>query len=105
MRDLKMHIQRDVTRRYMHDNIKLGRGGIREIEFIAQVFQLIRGGRDARLQIKPTLDVLQVLQDKELLSPATVDALSDAYVFLRNLEHRLQYVEDAQTHSLPTSAE
>ena len=105
MRDLKIQIQRDVNRRDMHDNIKLGRGGIREIEFIAQVFQLIRGGRDARLQIKPTLDVLQVLQDKELLSPATVDALSDAYVFLRNLEHRLQYVEDAQAHSLPTTAE
>ena len=105
MRDLKIQIQRDVNRRDMHDNIKLGRGGIREIEFIAQVFQLIRGGRDARLQIKPTLDVLQVLQDKELLSQDTVDALSDAYVFLRNLEHRLQYVEDAQTHSLPTSVE
>lgn len=105
MRDLKMQIQRDVNRRDMHDNIKLGRGGIREIEFIAQVFQLIRGGRDARLQIKPTLDVLQVLQDKELLSSATVDGLSVAYVFLRNLEHRLQYVEDAQTHGLPTTAE
>src|SRR5690606_37465517 len=51
------------------------------------------------------LDVLQVLQDKELLSQDTVDAFSDAYVFLRNLEHRLQYVEDAQTHSLPTTAE
>lgn len=105
MRDLKIQIQRDVNRRDLHDNIKLGRGGIREIEFIAQVFQLIRGGRDVGLQIRPTLDVLRLLQDKGLLSSQTVDELSDAYVFLRNLEHRLQYVEDAQTHSLPTSAE
>lgn len=105
MRDLKLQIQRDVNRRDLHDNIKLGRGGIREIEFIAQVFQLIRGGRDASLQIKPTLDVLRVLQDKGLLSSQTVDELSDAYMFLRNLEHRLQYVEDAQTHSLPTTPE
>ncbi|HEU4708650.1 MAG TPA: bifunctional [glutamate--ammonia ligase]-adenylyl-L-tyrosine phosphorylase/[glutamate--ammonia-ligase] adenylyltransferase, partial [Methylophilaceae bacterium] len=105
MRDLKVQIQRDVNRRDMHDNIKLGRGGIREIEFIAQVFQLIRGGRDASLQIKTTLDVLRLLQDKGLLSFQTVDELSDAYVFLRNLEHRLQYVEDAQTHSLPTPPE
>lgn len=105
MRDLKIQIQRDVNRRDLHDNIKLGRGGIREIEFIAQVFQLIRGGRDASLQIKPTLDVLQVLQAKGLLSSQTVDELGDAYVFLRNLEHRLQYVEDAQTHNLPTTPE
>jgi len=105
MRDLKVQIQRDVNRRDMHDNIKLGRGGIREIEFIAQVFQLIRGGRDASLQIRTTLDVLRLLQDKGLLSFQTVDELSDAYVFLRNLEHRLQYVEDAQTHSLPTTPE
>ncbi|HYD33382.1 MAG TPA: bifunctional [glutamate--ammonia ligase]-adenylyl-L-tyrosine phosphorylase/[glutamate--ammonia-ligase] adenylyltransferase [Methylophilaceae bacterium] len=105
MRDLKIQIQRDVNRRDMHDNIKLGRGGIREIEFIAQVFQLIRGGRDASLQIRPTLDVLQVLQRKGLLSPTTVEELSSAYMFLRNLEHRLQYVEDAQTHSLPTTPE
>jgi len=105
MRDLKIQIQRDVNRRDLHDNIKLGRGGIREIEFIAQVFQLIRGGRDASLQIRPTLNVLQVLESKGLLSSKTVDALHDAYVFLRNLEHRLQYVEDAQTHHLPITAE
>jgi len=103
MRDLKIQIQRDVNRRDMHDNIKLGRGGIREIEFIAQVFQLIRGGRDASLQIRPTLDVLHLLENKGLLSAQTVDELGAAYVFLRNLEHRLQYVEDAQTHSLPTT--
>jgi glutamate-ammonia-ligase adenylyltransferase len=105
MRDLKIQIQRDVNRREMHDNIKLGRGGIREIEFIAQVFQLIRGGRDTSLQIRPTLKVLQLLQSKSLLPEHTVEELSTAYVFLRNLEHRLQYVDDAQTQELPTTQE
>lgn len=105
MRDLKIQIQRDVNRREMHDNIKLGRGGIREIEFIAQVFQLIRGGRDTSLQIRPTLKVLQLLQSKGLLPARTVEELSTAYVFLRNLEHRLQYVDDAQTQELPTTPE
>ena len=103
MRDLKVQIQRDVNRRDLHDNIKLGRGGIREIEFIAQVFQLIRGGRDASLQIRPTLAVLQLLGEKGLMPQATVDELTVAYVFLRNLEHRLQYLEDAQTQDLPKS--
>ena len=105
MRDLKIQIQRDVNSKGMHDNIKLGRGGIREIEFIAQVFQLIRGGRDASLQIKPTLAVLELLKNKGLLPEKTVNELTAAYVFLRNLEHRLMYVEDAQTQELPKSDE
>ncbi len=103
MRDLKIQIQRDVNRRDMHDNIKLGRGGIREVEFIAQVFQLIRGGQDSSLQIKPTLAVLELLKDKGLLPGQAVVELTKAYIFLRNLEHRLQYVEDAQTQELPKS--
>ena len=101
MRDLKAQIQREVHRREMHDNIKLGPGGIREIEFIAQVFQLIRGGRDASLQIRPTLKVLQRVADKGLLSQEAVAQLQAAYVFLRDLEHRLQYLQDAQTQMLP----
>jgi glutamate-ammonia-ligase adenylyltransferase len=101
MRDLKIQIHRDVNSKGMQDNIKLGRGGIREIEFIAQVFQLIRGGRDASLQVKPTLTVLALLKSKGLLPAETVDELTEAYVFLRNLEHRLMYVEDAQTQELP----
>ena len=105
MRDLKVQIQRDVNRRDMHDNIKLGRGGIREVEFIAQVFQLIRGGQDVSLQIRPTLSVLALLRDKHLLSDTTVEELSAAYIFLRNLEHRLQYAEDQQTQTLPTNDE
>jgi glutamate-ammonia-ligase adenylyltransferase len=90
-----------VNSKGMQDNIKLGRGGIREIEFIAQVFQLIRGGRDASLQVKPTLTVLALLKSKGLLPAETVDELTEAYVFLRNLEHRLMYVEDVQTQELP----
>jgi glutamate-ammonia-ligase adenylyltransferase len=105
MRDLKIQIQRDVNSKGMHDNIKLGRGGIREIEFIAQVFQLIRGGRDSSLQIKPTLAVLQLLKNKGLLPEITVAELSEAYIYLRNLEHRLMYLEDAQTQELPKSEE
>lgn len=105
MRDLKIQIQRDVNSKGMHDNIKLGRGGIREIEFIAQVFQLIRGGQDVSLQIKPTLSVLALLQKKGLLPEKTVTELSEAYVFLRNLEHRLMYLEDMQTQELPKSDE
>ena len=105
MRDLKVQIQRDVNKRDMHDNIKLGRGGIREIEFIAQVFQLIRGGQDMSLQIRPTLSVLALLREKHLLLDQTVEELSAAYVFLRDLEHRLQYAEDQQTQTLPTNDE
>lgn len=101
MRDLKTQIQRDVVQKHRQDNIKLGRGGIREIEFIAQVFQLIRGGQDTTLQIKPTLSVLALLQSKALLSAAVVDELTMAYVFLRNCEHRLMYVEDQQMQDLP----
>ena len=105
MRDLKLQIHRDVMVKKQEDNIKLGRGGIREIEFIAQVFQLIRGGQDASLQIKPTLRVLALLQEKGFLQEKTVQELTQAYVFLRNLEHRLMYVEDQQTQDLPKSEE
>lgn len=105
MRDLKLQIHRDVTQKGQQDNIKLGRGGIREVEFIAQVFQLIRGGQEASLQIKPTLEVLNLLKNKGLLQDNIVDELTKAYVFLRNLEHRLMYVEDAQTQELPKSDE
>jgi glutamate-ammonia-ligase adenylyltransferase len=84
-------------------NVKLGRGGIREIEFLAQVFQLIRGGRDPALRERSTRKTLRLLAERELLTPDTVERLLEAYTFLRNLEHRLQYLEDAQTHTLPAS--
>ncbi|GAB3472908.1 bifunctional [glutamate--ammonia ligase]-adenylyl-L-tyrosine phosphorylase/[glutamate--ammonia-ligase] adenylyltransferase [Massilia terrae] len=85
------------------DNVKLGRGGIREIEFLAQVFQLIRGGRDPALRERSTRTTLRLLAERELMPADTVAGLLDAYTFLRNLEHRLQYLEDAQTHTLPAS--
>ncbi len=101
MRELHAQIRREVTRRDRANNIKLGPGGIREIEFIAQVFQLIRGGRDTPLQIRATLKVLALLPERGILSDKAVQTLSAAYVFLRRLEHRLQYLDDAQTHDLP----
>jgi glutamate-ammonia-ligase adenylyltransferase len=105
MRELQSQIRREVERRDMSGNIKLGRGGIREIEFIAQVFQLIRGGHDAALRRQPTLEVLALLAERGSLPPTAVAELTEAYVFLRNLEHRLQYLDDQQTHALPAQAE
>ena len=102
MRDLHAQIRREVARKDMADHVKLGPGSIREIEFIAQVFQLIRGGRDPALQIRPTLKVLAFLADKRLLPPEKERELAAAYDFLRRLEHRLQYINDAQTHKLPS---
>jgi glutamate-ammonia-ligase adenylyltransferase len=86
-------------------NVKLGRGGIREIEFLAQVFQLIRGGRDPALRERSTRKTLHLLAERALLTPEVVQQLLEAYDFLRNLEHRLQYIEDAQTHTLPASSD
>ena len=83
------------------DNVKLGRGGIREIEFLAQTFQVIRGGREPRLRSRSTLATLAGLAEFGALPRETSDRLAAAYEFLRNLEHALQYVDDAQTHVLP----
>ena len=105
MRKLHAQIRAEVVRRDRHHNIKLGPGGIREIEFIAQVFQLIRGGRDAALRIRPTRQVLQRLALDGELSADVVKRLDESYVFLRNLEHRLQYLNDQQTQELPEDAE
>ncbi len=103
MRELHAQIRREVARKDHIDHIKLGPGGIREIEFIAQVFQLIRGGRDPSLQIRPTLAVLALLAERQIIAAEAEAELRSAYVFLRRLEHRLQYVDDAQTHLLPTA--
>ncbi len=105
MRDLHAQIRREVARKDMADHVKLGPGGIREIEFMAQVFQLIRGGRDSALQIRPTLAVLKLLVERQLIPAETEIELREAYIFLRRLEHRLQYVDDKQTHMLPEGAE
>ena len=103
MRDLQTQIRQEVARRSLADNIKRGPGGIREIEFIAQVFQLIRGGKEAGLQLRPTRATLEAIAERKLLPPETVAQLQEAYALLRNLEHRLQYLDDAQTQSLPES--
>ena len=105
MRKLHAQIRQEVQRRDRLDNIKLGPGGIREIEFAAQVFQLIRGGQDARLRILPTQGVLKQLAENSLLPAQVVADLNAAYVFLRNLEHRLQYLDDQQTQTLPEKDE
>src|SRR6185295_10041621 len=86
-------------------NIKLGRGGIREIEFFAQTQQLILGGRLPVLRQRGTLAALDVLCERELVSEATRHDLTHAYDFLRTLEHRLQMIEDQQTHTVPKSSE
>ena len=105
MRQLHAEVRREVARRELAQNVKLGPGGIREIEFIAQALQLVRGGRDAELTVRPTLEVLGRLAAKRLLPEAAAKELSEAYVFLRKVEHRLQYLDDAQRHDLPESAE
>jgi glutamate-ammonia-ligase adenylyltransferase len=105
MRALHAEVRRDVARRELAGHVKLGPGGIREIEFIAQGLQLVRGGRDPELTARPTLEVIRKLSEKALLPPAAARELSEAYVFLRNVEHRLQYLDDAQRHDLPEDAE
>lgn len=101
MRKLHAQIRAEVVRRDRQDNIKLGPGGIREIEFIAQVFQLIRGGRDPRLRARPTRQILQRLAQAGELQAEIAQRLDESYVFLRKLEHRLQYFDDQQTQMLP----
>ncbi len=101
MRELHAQIRREVAKKDMATNIKLGPGGIREIEFIAQAFQLIRAGRDPALRVRATLEVLKLLVDRGQLDLDAAVELSAAYRFLRRLEHRLQYLDDQQTQSLP----
>lgn len=105
MRDLHAQIRREVARKDKIDNIKLGPGGIREVEFICQVFQLIRGGRHKALRTRATLEMLTELENWGILPAEAVEDLRQAYLFLRNLEHRIMYLDDAQTQKLPTSAE
>ncbi len=101
LREMKRLIESEVRRKGMEHNIKLGAGGIREIEFIGQAFQLIRGGREPALQERRILTVLEMLGQKGLLPGYVVRQLIDAYRFLRRTEHRLQEYADQQTHTLP----
>ena len=84
------------------NDVKLSRGGIREIEFTVQLLQVVRGGQFPELRRRPTLEALTRLARAQLMPQATAEALSEAYVFLRKVEHRVQYLDDQQTHTLPT---
>lgn len=101
LRDMKEMINREVRRKGLEGNVKLGSGGIREVEFIAQAFQLIRGGRDRRLQQRELLNILPLLPEIGGLPETAVTELIDAYTFLRNTEHAIQAVADKQTQELP----
>ncbi|HET7757758.1 MAG TPA: bifunctional [glutamate--ammonia ligase]-adenylyl-L-tyrosine phosphorylase/[glutamate--ammonia-ligase] adenylyltransferase, partial [Steroidobacteraceae bacterium] len=101
LREMKALIEREVERRELADDIKLGPGGIREIEFIVQALQLTRGGRDRRLQTPALRAALARLGEARLLPSAAVAGLGAAYTFLRRLENRLQMLGDAQVHTLP----
>jgi len=101
LREMKGLIGREVERRELADHVKLGPGGIREIEFMVQAFQLIRGGRERRLQTTSLLQALQLIESWKWLPQGAVEDLRAAYVYLRRLENRLQMLGDAQTHKLP----
>ncbi|MBX9764034.1 MAG: bifunctional [glutamate--ammonia ligase]-adenylyl-L-tyrosine phosphorylase/[glutamate--ammonia-ligase] adenylyltransferase [Pseudomonadaceae bacterium] len=101
LRAMKQLIQQEVRRKGMAENIKLGAGGIREVEFIAQAFQLIHGGRDLSLQQRSLFAVLNTLRDQGYLPAAVTDELRDGYAFLRYAEHALQAIDDRQTQMLP----
>jgi len=102
LRDIHRQIREQVKRRDYAPDIKLGPGGIREIEFIVQALQLVRGGREVALRVRGTQRALDAIAARGLLPESAVSALRNAYVFLRNVEHRLQYRDDRQTQLLPS---
>ena len=101
LREMKAMIQKEVASKGKEQNVKVGAGGIREIEFIGQVFQLIRGGRETRLQVRSILAVLALLKELNQLPGYVIDQLFEAYDFLRRTEHRIQAWRDEQKHTLP----
>jgi glutamate-ammonia-ligase adenylyltransferase len=105
LRQMKRLIAQEVARKDMAENIKLGPGGIREIEFIAQVFQIVRGGRQPGLRERSLLRVLPLLARDRQLPATTVATLATAYRLLRTVENRMQALDDAQTHDVPSDAE
>ena len=100
-RDMKQRITLQVKNARLKHNIKIGAGGIREIEFFGQLFQLIRGGVEPALQARPILLVLDTLVEKKLIDENVCDELKEAYHFLRLVENRLQAYQDRQTHDIP----
>ncbi|MFO8083696.1 MAG: bifunctional [glutamate--ammonia ligase]-adenylyl-L-tyrosine phosphorylase/[glutamate--ammonia-ligase] adenylyltransferase [Desulfobacterales bacterium] len=103
LRSMKQMIAFEVEKKGMQDNIKLGRGGIREIEFFGQAFQLIRGGVIPDLQEQKIQKVLKILVRENIISESTSKQLLSSYEFLRNVEHRLQEFSDRQTHQIPAA--
>ncbi|MEY4267453.1 MAG: hypothetical protein RIS90_1988 [Pseudomonadota bacterium] len=102
-RQIREHaVRRSTGRPERANDVKLSRGGIREIEFIVQLLQVVRGGQFPELRTRPTLSALPRLAKAGLMPQATAEALAQAYVFLRQVEHRVQYLDDQQTHVLPT---
>ncbi|MFN3879910.1 MAG: bifunctional [glutamate--ammonia ligase]-adenylyl-L-tyrosine phosphorylase/[glutamate--ammonia-ligase] adenylyltransferase [Nitrincola lacisaponensis] len=102
LREMKRMINHEVRRKGLEQNVKLGSGGIREVEFIAQAFQLIRGGRDRVLQQRELLNILPLLPEHVGMPDTAVAELTEAYVFLRNTEHAIQAIADEQTQELPS---
>lgn len=105
LRQMKRLIRQEVARRELQSNVKLGPGGIREIEFVVQAFQLVRGGRDPSLRGQSLLPVLPRLVDEQQLDEHQVAGLGEAYRYLRCLENRIQAIDDRQTHNLPETPE
>jgi len=104
LRSMKALIVREVARRDLEHHLKLGKGGIREVEFIVQSMQLVRGGSDRRLQSPALLQVLPLLAGSKLVSADDIAELSEAYLVLRKAENALQMLRDEQTHALPEDA-
>ncbi|MGZ8153548.1 MAG: bifunctional [glutamate--ammonia ligase]-adenylyl-L-tyrosine phosphorylase/[glutamate--ammonia-ligase] adenylyltransferase, partial [Methylovulum sp.] len=102
LRSLKAQITQELRRKDRMENIKLGPGGIREVEFIGQAFQLIRGGNEKTLQTRGIIDVLRILGDLELMAANDAEQLKQSYCFLRRVENHIQQYQDKQTHDLPT---
>ncbi len=104
LREMKSLIAAEVARRELSEHVKLGPGGIREIEFVVQLMQLIRGGREPELRVRGLLPALAALRDAGHIDEHTAGDLANAYRFLRKVENRLQMLRDAQTHELPSDA-
>ncbi len=104
LREMKGRIAMEVRNKGLKDNVKLGPGGIREIEFFGQMFQMIRGGVEADLQVRPIRQVLALLVQKGYIPVRVGQAMDEAYCFLRTTENRLQQWDDHQVHQLPADA-
>jgi [glutamine synthetase] adenylyltransferase / [glutamine synthetase]-adenylyl-L-tyrosine phosphorylase len=105
LRGIHRQIRDQEKRRGFADDIKLGAGGIREIEFIVQALQIVRAGRDPALRVRGTLPALAGLAERQVIAPHAAGVLHDGYLFLRALEHRLQYRDDRQTQRLPPESD